>query len=102
MPKWVPDRVYEMIADFWSQFGRKPIDYSRDIEVQRCPNNGVTVYSEDGSIPTVKTYKTKRYYKKGIFVHTWNNMGAIVFDDGSYQICATSILRSNHLVIKKS
>jgi hypothetical protein len=74
-PEWVPARERKLVEDFWSdKYQRGPQEYHRDLRIQRAPIFGahvtLTVLFGDGPVT-------------GRFVHRWNNIGAVVLDDGT-------------------
>lgn len=76
-PDWVPARERELVEEFWSaRNGRGPKDYFQSLTNNRGPIFGerVTLGKLFGDDPVT-----------GRFVHRWNNIGAVVLDDGTSQ-----------------
>ena len=71
-PDWVPKDLIGQLEDFWGpSMGRKAKDWLRSIEEGEVPRFGAEV-EKDGV--------------KGKYVHRWNNIGAIVFPDGTWRV----------------
>lgn len=100
LPKFIDENEYNLIRKFWSEFGRKPVDYFNDIEIQWYGylKNGQDIWvdpSED-FIPRFSVRPIKGW-KKAKFVHRWNNMASAYYKDGSSQTisCGGDFFDSN-------
>ena len=86
---WVPVKVAQQIMEFWGCFDRNYKEWLENpkiyIDEMRLPRNGQKV------VFYVKTYlKEDSYFKyEGRYIHAWNNMGRIVFEDMTYK-CVSS------------
>lgn len=89
-PEWVPAKVRQEIESFWSweTYNRTPRQWA-DNAVQNCGGIalgslvGVDNVTWKGS-KTVRPYNDYRSYRTGRFVHVWNNMCRVVYDDGTF------------------
>lgn len=74
-PEWVPQRERELVVDFWREsWGRGPKEWLRDVRIQRMPALG----------ERVRMFAIgHRSVVAGRYFHRWNNIGALVADDGT-------------------
>lgn len=75
-PEWVPPAWREHVERFWSAFyGRSPKQWLQDVRGQGSPPVGAEVTCSVLS-------GDRRQRLTGRWLHTWNNMGALVTPDG--------------------
>lgn len=88
LPKCIDCHEYEIIKEFWSCFGRRPKDYLRDMQVQwgGKVENGQNVWvdPQEKFTPRFSVRKIAGW-KKGVFIHRWNNMASVWYNDGSHE-----------------
>lgn len=85
-PEWVPQAVRVQIEDFWGVWGRDYVEWQENAEAEcnhSFPLGTVVKTLPDKETPWIKPGLVGR------FVHAWNNMGRICFDDGPYEVVAT-------------
>lgn len=77
-PDWVPEGVRTPIEEFWSEsWGRGPRTWIRSGQEQGAPEFGAVVTMRNG-------FGKDDPMATGRFVHAWNNIGRLVFDDGTF------------------
>jgi protein gp37 len=84
-PDWVPQRQRELVEEFWlPAWGRNPREWARDNYQQRTPATGARVGVVEGThgIGWVCPVRSPLATFTGHYLHRWNNMGAVVRDDG--------------------
>ncbi len=88
-PEWVPGEQRRQIEGFWSASdGRGPRAWLRDHVVQQVPATGARItcaVSKDG---WAKVNKMATSGASGRYLHSWNNIGRIITDDGQ-TVCAS-------------
>jgi hypothetical protein len=81
-PEWIPANQREQIEKFWNvEWGRGPRAWFRDHEVQCMPFTGERITTED-IFSRARDEEGRRPSVTGRYIHSWNNMGRIVLDDG--------------------
>lgn len=89
-PDWVPEAVCDLIRDFWrAEWGRSPKEWAKGAAASynAHPPLGSLVDAEsltNSGLPRLR----------GRWVPTWNNMGCVVFDDGSYKCSSTCSIKA--------
>lgn len=101
---WVPDRVRNMIIDFWGCFGRNHEDWIRngkDCEKESCnhgpgpngfgnPPYGATADYILADYKISKELDEERFkIVRGRYIHRWNNMGSLI-DEYGESYCVSS------------
>jgi hypothetical protein len=75
-PEWVPERLQRSIKDFWrEEWGRSPRSW---LEGAAAPYNH---HPEFGTEVRAKGFRGDVVF--GRWVPLWNNIGALVLDDGT-------------------
>lgn len=88
-PEWVPDAVRDEIRRFWSEkWGRSPRSWHESArgEYNHQPPIGSVVEAQSltqSGLP----------FLVGRWVPTWNNIGRVVMDDGTYKCSSTCGIR---------
>lgn len=103
LPDYVDESTYDAIVGFWSCFGRTPKDYFKDMDQQwsgKVKNDQyVWVDPEDGTFPTFPRFSVQEIagWKKGKFIHCWNNIAKVFYPDGTKQgiSCGGSLFSRN-------
>lgn len=89
-PEWVPAKVRLEIESFWSweAYKRTPREWAANavqneggIELGSLVGVDNTTYLGGKEVRPVNDY---RAYRTGRFVHAWNNMCRVVYDDGTF------------------
>ena len=90
-PEWVPTEQRKQIADFWSaSYGRSPDEWNRDNVIQHTPRTGEVVgVDRTEGIAWVCVPESPHAKATGRWLHSWNNMGRVILEDGR-TICAAS------------
>lgn len=92
-PEWIPADQREQIEKFWSTtYGRGPQSWFRDHEVQGMPHTGEMITTED-IFSKARDEEGRRPMRTGRYIHSWNNMGRLVLDDGQC-ICVSAHYKS--------
>jgi hypothetical protein len=77
-PEWVPAKLRSEVESFWSEkHGRSPKEWLDDAARREAPNLG--------DAATLRRICSEERVT-GRFVHKWNNIGAIVKDDGTAEL----------------
>jgi len=78
-PEWVPEKLRADIESFWlEKWGRGPAQWLEGAAQREAPELGEEV--------TMLHVCSRTEKATGKFVHRWNNIGAVVRPDGTYQI----------------
>ncbi len=92
-PSWVPAKSRASIEDFWrEEWGRGPRAWRKDNHGQIMPATGARVgYRVDGHgwaglVPAL----SPEAVGQGRYIHHWNNIGALLLDDGRVLSCSGS------------
>jgi protein gp37 len=91
-PEWVPAEERRQIEKFWSvQDGRGPRGWIENQRTNRTPASGarVGVTLANGGWGTVVPALSPLAVKRGRWLHSWNNVGRVITDDGE-TICASA------------
>lgn len=79
-PDWVPAELRRQIESFWGCFSRTPMDWVRNW-TKDYP------YAPDfGEVANLRVSGPGDNRATGRYIHAWNNMGRVVFPDGSYEV----------------
>jgi protein gp37 len=84
-PTWVPGEQRSQIEKFWNvRDGRGPRGWRDDNRVQRTPASGarVGVQLRNGGWGNVVPALSCEAARHGRWLHSWNNIGRVVTDDG--------------------
>ena len=95
---WVPERVREMIRDFWGQMGRTHEDWLgsaleqgvREVCYHEPGPNGFGMPPYGATADYFATWGRKDgEWIQGRYIHTWNNMGMLIDKDGTAYLVST-------------
>ncbi|NUP13824.1 MAG: DUF5131 family protein [Polyangiaceae bacterium] len=83
-PEWVPAEQRKQIEEFWSEsWGRGPRSWLRDHIAQDVPATGARITCAVDKLGWATVNKTAHSGVTGRYLHSWNNIGRIVKDDGT-------------------
>ncbi len=75
-PDWVPPKVRQQIADFWSERNHRTLaDWERSATENNMPRFG----------QRVRMLSFDKRIVEGRYIHAWNNIGRLVTDDGEIE-----------------
>lgn len=87
-PDWVPVEQRLQIESFWlDSWGRGPRGWLRDHALQHVPATGARIGYDLDSFGWARVNKMSVSGLTGLYLHSWNNIGRIVTDDGQV-LCA--------------
>lgn len=88
-PDWVPEILQARIRKFWMpEWGRSPRAW------HECATAGYNHHPPLGALVDAESISASgRPILRGRWVPTWNNMGCVVKDDGTYAVSSTCGIR---------